>query len=499
MKVGLYLAVVEERDDDWSVGPPLGLGYLSSYIKRYGQGYEVVIEREIEDLIAHKPDIVGISSATYSFGVATRAAELVKQELGIPTIIGGTQITAMPDRLPRAFDIGVLGEGESTFFEICELYKNERDYEPQSLEKVPGIVWHGEKGPVLNPRRAPIENMDSIPRPDRKALGDQWGEVRKHAHIMTSRGCPFRCSFCSTVQHWGTNHRFFSPEYVVEEIEELVSEWGAEHIIVFDDLFIGKKSRLEHIRNVLAERGLLDHVNFTVSARANQIREKIAEPLVDMNVKALTIGFESAAPSVLAYLAKDGVKPEQLHRTVNVCRDFGIKIDPSFIIGSPCETRDDLQMTFDFIIDSMDVFTALVIGPLMVLPDTPIWDHAVARNLIDEEKLTGVVLEPEDLMDDKKFFFEKYVYLNEQMPKEEFYMHYQMAKKLEYIVWQQAQLRREVERPITDEQLSFVPWKRLAGALGGKIKRRLTQGKVTPNTRRMRQAGMMGEPQSNAC
>ncbi len=480
MKIGLYLAVVEERDEDWSIGPPLGLGYLSSYLKKYGSGFDTVIERNLDNLIAHKPDLIGISCTTYSFNVADRAAQRIKSELRIPTIIGGAQITAMPERLPLSFDAGIMGEGECSFLDLCELLKARGCLEPQSLSKIEGIIWHGDKGIVYNPDRDRIEDLDCIPRPDREALGDQWGPIKNHAHIMTSRGCPYRCSFCSTVKHWGTKHRFFSPEYVVDEIEELVTKWGASHIIAFDDLFVGKKSRLEEIGRLLNQRGILDQVHFTASARANQIRQDMAQALHDLNVTDLTIGFESASPGVLQYLAKDGVQPEQLQRTIDVCRDNRINVAPSFIIGSPCETRDDLKMTFDFIIDNMDVFSALVIGPLMVLPGTPIWDYALQRGLIDEAKLTGVVLEPEDLEDDKKFFFEKYVYLNEHMPKEEFYFHYQLAKKLELIIWKHTQLRKQTEKPISDEQLSMIPWRRLAGVMGSKMARRVLKGKPSP-------------------
>ena len=477
MKAGLFLAVVEERDKDWSVGPPLGLAYLSSYLKHYGSGFEVTIERRIEDLIAQKPDLAAISSATYNFNVAIRAAERVKAELGVPVIIGGNQITAMPERLPRIFDAGVLGEGEITFLDLCELFKAEKRFEPQSLAKVPGVVWRGDNGVVFNPPRARIEQLDTIPRPDRAALGDHWGEIKNHAHIMTSRGCPFRCAFCSTVKHWGTKHRFFSPQYVADEIEELATVWGAEHIIAFDDLFLSNRRRLDAIRKILNERGLLGQVHFTASARANQMREEMAESLLQLNVKTLTLGFESASPRVLQYLAKEGVEPEHLQRTVDLCHQFDMQAAPSFIIGSPCETRDDLQMTFDFIIDNLDALSALVIGPLMVLPATPIWDYAAKRGLIDEKKLTGIILEPEDLQDDKKFFFEKYIYLNEHIPKDEFYMHYQMAKKLEYIVWKQSELRKQINHPVTDEELTNISWKRLAGALGSKITHRLIRGK----------------------
>lgn len=476
MKIGFYLAVVEERDDDWSVGPPLGLGYLSSYGKTYGSGFETVIRRDLDALIAEKPDIVGISCATYSFNVAKRAANRVKEELGVPCILGGTHITAMPEHFPQIFDAAVLGEGEATFLELCELYKSTKKLEPHDLAKVKGILYHGEHGVKTTPPRERIEHLDSIPQPDRAEFGEQWGPIHKHAHIMTSRGCPYKCTFCSTVRHWGQTHRFFSPEYVVNEVEDLVKNWNTEHVIIFDDLFIGKTVRLKEIRKKMQERGLLEHVHFTVSARANQIRDNNIEALRELNIDTLTIGFESAAPRVLDYLGKNAVKPETLQHCVDLCKSVDINVAPSFIIGASCERRDDLKMTFDFILDNLDTLSALVIGPLMVLPATPIWDEAMQRGLIDD-KLTAIVLEPEDLEDDKRFFFEKYIYMNQHMPREEFWMHYQLAKRLEHIVWKNHTQNQQLKRGVTDEELSVVPWKRLTKVMGGKIKNRLLHGK----------------------
>ncbi|MDX9755355.1 MAG: radical SAM protein [bacterium] len=342
MKVGLFLAVVEERDEDWSVGPPLGLGYLSSYIKTYGQGFETVIRRDLRELIAEKPDLVGISCSTYSYNVAIRAAQQITEELGVPCILGGTQITAMPERLHSIFPVAVLSEGEETFLELCQLYQARHGFDPTDLAKVPGILFHGEEGIVTTPPRGAIEDLDRIPPPDRQEFGDQWGPIKKHAHIMTSRGCPYKCTFCSTVRHWGQTHRFFSPAYVVNEIKGLVRDWGAEHIIIFDDLFIGKKVRLDEIRAELHRQDLLDAVHFTVSARANQIKESNIESLRDLRITNLTMGFESAAPRVLDFLGKNAVKPETLQTCVDLCQQVGISVAPSFIIGSPCETREDL-------------------------------------------------------------------------------------------------------------------------------------------------------------
>jgi anaerobic magnesium-protoporphyrin IX monomethyl ester cyclase len=479
MKIGLFIAVVEERDEDWSVGPPLGLGYLSSYLKKYGEGYETVIRRNLDELIEEKPDLVGISCSTYSYNVAIRAAKRVKSELGVPCIIGGTHITAMPQRLHPIFDAAVLGEGEKTFFDLCELFKATHKLDKSDLTNVKGILFHGEHRLHTTPNQDRIEELDRIPPPDRDEFGDQWGAIKKHAHVMTSRGCPYKCTFCSTVRHWGQSHRFFSPEYVVSEVEDLVHKWGAEHVIIFDDLFIGKTVRLREIQAELQKRGLIDAVHFTVSARANQIKEANIEALRDLNIRTLTMGFESAAPRVLDYLGKNAVKPETLQHCVDLCKSVGINVAPSFIIGSPCETRDDLKMTFDFILDNLDVLSALVIGPLMVLPATPIWDDAEKRNLIDD-KLTGVVLEPVDLEDDKKFFFEKYIYMNEHMSREEFWMHYQFAKRLEYIVWKNHDQRKQIHREISDEELANISWKRLTRVMGGKIAKRLVHGK-TPN------------------
>ena len=110
----------------------------------------------------------------------------------------------------------------------------------------------------------------------------------------------------------------------------------------------------------------------------------------------------------------------------------------------------------------------------MVLPATPVWDYACGRGLIDE-KLSGVVLEPEDLEDDKRFFFEKYVYLNEHISREEFWMHYQMAKRLEKLVGKNHDQQNRLHQVFSDESLLQIPFRRLTWALGRKFRKRLLQ------------------------
>ncbi|MDP2726369.1 MAG: cobalamin-dependent protein, partial [Dehalococcoidia bacterium] len=225
MRVGLQ-QVIDDRSQVERRYPPLGLSYIASYLGKYGGLNDVVFRRDYQELIAETPDMVGISAVTHNFPRAVHSAQEIKKALKVPVIVGGPHISALPHSLPSCFDVGVLGEGEETFLEICRQYEAQGRLEPETLSHTPGIVFHGDGGTVVTPPRPLIEPLDRIPFPRRDLFQEPWdSSFHQDMHMLTSRGCPYKCVFCFSTQYWG-RIRFFSPKYVVEEIKELVENWG---------------------------------------------------------------------------------------------------------------------------------------------------------------------------------------------------------------------------------------------------------------------------------
>lgn len=161
--------------------------------------------------------------------------------------------------------------------------------------------------------------------------------------MFTTRGCSYRCIFCSSSRFW-KKVRFHSPEYVATEIRQIKERFNVTHIGIVDDTFILDVERVRQIRDLVKPLGL----KYSIAARANLITEEVATILKDMGVKAVSMGFESNSQRILDYLHK-GNTVEDNQRAISILRKYGINFSGSFIRNIPIETPKDLKLTYDFI------------------------------------------------------------------------------------------------------------------------------------------------------
>lgn len=379
----LLLVWAVRRKNEWSYipRPALGLGYIASYLRRYHDNIDIrIIERsyeyDIKELIKrYKPDIVGISSTTQEYSAAIDIAKKVKEEnVNILVVVGGHHITALPIHLNRNMDIGILGEGEETFDEVIREYENNNLDEPG---KISGIVYWKDGNIIETKRRNLIKPIDKIPFPARDLL-----KIEKVTHMMTSRGCPYRCIYCSSSSFWGS-YRFHSPEYVIEEIKELVNKYKVKEIQIEDDLFIANKKRVETISRLLREEGINDKVNFQCLCRANLVNDDIMKHLKSMNVQNICIGIETGSEKILNTIKTGSVTIGQNVDALELAKKYGIKTHGFFMIGAPGETKDDMLKTHRFIKEnSMNTGQISVMVPY---PGTDIWNYAKNRNIVSED------------------------------------------------------------------------------------------------------------------
>lgn len=366
--------------------PSLGLAYLSSFIKaKLGQKkVEVkIIYRDLErEITQFKPHLLGIRSVSQNYQRAKEYARIGKQAK-LPVIIGGIHITSLPKTLDHAMDVGVLGEGEATFWELIKTFLENGNFPPRKLAKIPGIIfWHNSKLKT-SPAAAPITNLDDLPFPDRNLL-----EIRPHTYMFTSRGCPFKCSFCASTRFW-EKLRFFSAEYVAEEIEELITKYKVRFISFYDDLFIADLSRIEKLVGILGKRKLIGKVKFSCSCRANLITEKSASLLKKMGVASVGMGLESGTNGVLKFLKGETASVDQNERAIKILHKYGICANASFVIGSPRETRGQILKTLEFIRkNDLDFADTYLLTPF---PGTPIWGYASKRGLASEKMDWGLL------------------------------------------------------------------------------------------------------------
>lgn len=366
---------------------PLGLVSLATYVKKYSDTHVTILDSNCQDIYKdfHSADVVGISAVTNDIERAVKFAEFVKQKKGIPIILGGVHISTYP-LLPEPFDLGVLGEGEATLLEIIQ--KN--DISRSSLEKVKGVCFRVNGQTVVTPARDPIIPLDLIPIPDRDLCNmDYYLKERRiipyHSGrsltIMTSRGCPFNCSFCSTKVHWN-KFRGFSAERVVEEMDILINKYKAQIIHVFDDLFIADKRRLIKIHDILIKKRLNGKAKLMCLVRSDMLDESTIKILKDMNVVVMGMGFESGSAKMLAYLKNNTTTVQKNREAIELSNKYKIPTMGSFMIGTPNETEKDLFETLEFI---KEYRYSLYLAPLTYVaapfPGTDFWDFATKRGV----------------------------------------------------------------------------------------------------------------------
>ncbi len=367
--------------------PNLGLGYLASVLRQHFSEKRLKIlitDHKIRETTANfRPHIVGISSVSQNYNIALNYAGYFEKS-GIPYFMGGIHISNLPGTLPKGAVAGCSGEAEETIIDLLNLFF-ENDFSVRSLKNIPGLVYWDDETLLESPDRPLIKEMDSIPFPARDLLS-----VRSHTYMFTSRGCPYRCTFCSSSRFWN-KLRFFSAEYVVEEIELLLKEYNVKMISFFDDLFVSDRKRLDKIIYLLEKKKIAGKIKFTCSCRANVVDKELAGMLSEMGVVSVGLGLESGDKETLKYLKGNNISLSDNHNAVNFLKNAGIAANASFVIGSPKETEKQIMRTYDFIKNSrLDLFDIYLLTPY---PGTPVWEYARKRGLVSDDMPDWSVLD----------------------------------------------------------------------------------------------------------
>jgi len=413
--------------------PPLNLAYLAVVLRKNFDDIQIkIIDDNIEkELEIFKPDVVCISSVSQNYNLAMKYAKLAKQR-DIKVLIGGVHISILPQSLSKDMDIGVLGEGEIT---IAELFKNNFE----NLDKINGIAyWKDDKINITKPREL-IENLDTIHYPARDLL-----KIEDHTFMFTSRGCPYKCIFCSSTRFWKTV-RFHSAEYVVNEIKLLIDKYKVKYIDFADDLFIANRDRLKKIVELIKQEKI--DISFGCDARANMVDDEIMKLLKNMNIQKIVLGLESGNDRILTYLkgidGKPTVTVKQNYDAIKIANKYGILVNAGFVIGSPDETEEEILDTLKLAKTSgLNHFEPYVIIPL---PGTPIWELAKKKGLVSDQ------------MDWNKLnmmFGENYkdaIILSETLSREKLYELYRKFKRVQFYL----RIKSSLMHPIKNNVLNI--------------------------------------------
>ncbi len=341
--------------------PSLGLAYIAAVSEK--QGDEVrILDMEVEStplrqvVKEHAPEVIGITANTIQIKATWRVAQELKEITGAPIVLGGPHPTFLPaESVERPeVDIVVRSEGEMTWVDLCAHLESD-----EPLEGVQGISYQQNREVVHNPDRPVVTDVDSLPFPAYHLFKmDYYTNLQPtldHIEggsysILTSRGCPYRCTYCSQIlpRRW----RARSPENVVTEWSWLVKDLGAKEIGVLDDSFNIDRERVLAICDLIIGEGL-NHVPWIMinGIRANLVDEELLGRMREAGCIRTAFGVESGNQQILDTVIDKHLTLDQVRAAFKAAKAVGMETIGFFIIGLPGETEETMEDTIRFAIE----------------------------------------------------------------------------------------------------------------------------------------------------
>jgi radical SAM superfamily enzyme YgiQ (UPF0313 family) len=314
----------------------------------------------IEEIVARvdpDADVIGISCMFSNEWPVVRhlVATLAERLPGVPIVCGGEHPTAAPelslDQAP-ALAACVLGEGEET---AIDLFRALRDGTP--LRAVPGIAYREDGRCVRTPSRPRIRSVDEIPRPrwdlvpfeTYLARGLSFGVDRgRTMPIVATRGCPYRCTFCSSPRMWTTRYYARAPEDVVDEIEHGIETYGLDAVDFYDLTAIVRRDWILAFCRRLRARGLSITWQLPSGTRSEALDAEVLSEMFGSGCRNVSYAPESGSPATLRQIDKR-VRLDRMLQSMRAAVGIGLNVKANIIMGFPDETPADLHATLRFI------------------------------------------------------------------------------------------------------------------------------------------------------
>jgi len=358
---------------------PIGLMYLAAVLQKTNFKVEILdtfmvepvfqrngdettvgmpFERISQEINAKKPDIVGISGPfTCQIGNTIKISNLVKRvNSNIITITGGPHVTLVAGTfLQEAKDVDIIvrGEGEYALLEIAQAIESSKP-----LNDIKGIAYRQDGKIVLTPPRPFIENLDEIPYPAYDLVNmEQYLSPKKIGYrsfrdravsMITSRGCPFNCCFCSVHLHMGKKFRAHSADYVINHIQFVVDKFKVQNVFFEDDNLTLDLKRFESICEGIISRKIKIGWETPNGVRADCLNIDLLKKMKQSGCKSVFIGVESGDQRILDSVICKGLDLNRVVEFAKNAMEIGLKTGAFYIIGFPGETKENMQRTVDF-------------------------------------------------------------------------------------------------------------------------------------------------------
>jgi anaerobic magnesium-protoporphyrin IX monomethyl ester cyclase len=404
---------------------PLGLLSIAAYLKARINGLDVKIIDGIldtSDIESFKPDIIGISLLSPFFTLGCqKAKELKNQFPEIPILFGGHHISYVPSNLPKECDAGVIGEGEEIFFQICKLMDSKGKLEPCDLAGIKSIVYWENGVLKRNEISADLLKSDEIPLLNNYDLCTFKNPLPFDYHIVATRGCPYRCRFCSSSPFW-KKVRYYDIRNVIGQIEYVVERFHPHSINFYDDLMIANMTYLKSLHDEMLRKKLHLKTMYTCWVAGKHFNDEVAILLKEMNFAHVSFGIESGSPEVYRYLKGSWNSPEINAQAVRLAHAHQLKVNVSVIVGAPIETASNLKQTYEYL-KSLPIDSGSV-GLLKPFPGTQLWEEAKKNGFVSDSINDWSSIESDDILSPNTIF------LGEKASRSETDFYYQKIQKM---------------------------------------------------------------------
>ncbi|MFC2034996.1 B12-binding domain-containing radical SAM protein [Chloroflexota bacterium] len=316
-----------------------GIGYVVAYLrKHYMDNLDIEFYSgfyDEDDLIvaaSRNADIIGFSCTSPQYKHGLYLARQIKTRSN-RIVFGGVHPSVLPEQVLRedCIDAIIVGEGEEAMLRLVN-----------DVAKGLDIHKHNYRADYIN-------NLDNLPFPDRKTIKNERNiqqafqdEGIRITSVLSSRGCPFQCSFCCSHALWQRKVRFRSPSNILDEIEQVIADWDIQLLKFSDDNFTVNKSRVIEFCRLKIERGV--KIPYGANAHVNTMDEELIKHLAESGCQELWYGVESGSPRILKEVRKH-TDIDKIKAAFKLTKEYGIKTRAYFLLGIPSETSSDIEMT----------------------------------------------------------------------------------------------------------------------------------------------------------
>lgn len=334
--------------------PHVGIAYLTAVLKHnghkvkiYDQGIEKDDSRLIRSIEEFRPDIIGVTAFSYCYKYVFELIRTVKESTNTPLIIGGPHVSAVRSKVLKQTnaDFAMKSESEISFLVFLDEFKKKKP----NFSKVNNLIWRDPDEQIIENKDEPlIHKLDMIPFPDYSEF--KWPEYMyfstKTIPIITSRGCPYGCNYCSVRLSMGQGFRPRSPENVVAEIESWYKQ-GFKNFEINDDCFSLDLGRAEKICDLIVEKNLKINYQLYNGIRVDRISERLLEKMKKSGCVFVSYGCESGNQGIIDIIGKR-ITLNQVKSAVALTNKVGIRNSVNFILGHPGETYKTAMETLEF-------------------------------------------------------------------------------------------------------------------------------------------------------